>query len=421
MTDHRVCRSGRSLEKSIVETKNEQVSWLTGNHVRCVVHPGVATSKPGRVARTARLRLPIVLAASLLVICSICSLADQAAVRATLGLPPVPIAGDNAQTREKVALGRALFNDQRLSADGKVSCSTCHQPDRTFTDGRTVAQGVQQRAGTRNTPTLINSAYLTSLFWDGRRKSLEEQAADPLVNPVEHALKDHDELLATITADAAHTAGFRAAFGVAPEEIRIEHVVKALAAFERTLVAGDSPFDRYRYGGDATALSATQIRGLGLFEGRARCTACHTIGAENALLTDQEFHTIGIGQERVKSRLADRTTRLVRLSPSERDQSIASDPEVADLGRFAFTLKPWDIGRFRTPSLRNVALTAPYMHDGSVPTLGEAVEREVYYRGLEASRPLVLTPQEKGDLVAFLEALTSRELPSFVPERPPVP
>jgi len=376
----------------IVETKDERISRRMGIHVRRVVDLAVAGS---------------------LVI--LCSLAGQAAVRAqsTLGLLPVPIPRDNPQTPEKVALGRALFDDKRLSADGKVSCSTCHQPDRAFTDGRTVAQGIQQRAGTRNTPTLINSAYLTSLFWDGRRQSLEEQAADPLVNPVEHALRNHDELLAVVRTDAAYAAGFRAAFGAVPESIGIEHVVKALAAFERTLVAGDSPFDRYRYGGDSSALSAAQLRGLGLFEGRARCTVCHTIGKEHALLTDNEFHTIGIGQARVQPQLADRTTRLVRLSPAERDQSITSDPEVAALGRFAVTLKPGDIGRFRTPTLRNVALTAPYMHDGSVPTLGEAVEREVYYRGLEAGRPLVLTPQEKADLVAFLEALSSRGLSSL--------
>lgn len=340
------------------------------------------------------------------------SLAGQAGLlpRPMLGLPPVPIPQDNPQTPEKVALGRALFDDQRLSADGKVSCSTCHQSDRAFTDGRTLAQGVEQRGGTRNTPTLINSAYFTSLFWDGRRKTLEEQAADPLINPAEHGLGNHEEVLATVRSDVEYVAGFRAAFGVSPESIGVEHVVKALAAFERTLVAGDSPFDRYRYGGDPSALSVTEIRGLDLFEGRARCTACHTLGKESALLTDHEFHTIGIGQERVQPRLADRTTRLVRLSQAERDRSITSDPEVAELGRFAVTLKPGDIGRFRTPTLRNVALTAPYMHDGSVPTLAEAVEREVYYRGLEAGRPLVLTPQEKADLVAFLEALTSRGL-----------
>lgn len=373
-------------------------------------------TKVGRHARTCRWWLSAAVAGSLL---AGGSLAGLSAVRApsTLGLPPVPIPRDNLQTPEKIALGRALFDDKRLSADGKVSCSTCHQPDRAFTDGRTVAQGVEQRTGTRNTPTLINSAYLTSLFWDGRRNSLEEQAADPLINPVEHALRSHGELVATVRADAAYAAGFRAAFGVGPEAIGIEHVVKALAAFERTLVAGDSPFDRYRYGGDATALSAAQLRGLDLFSGRARCAACHTLGKDHALLTDHEFHTLGIGQERAQPRLADRVLRLVRMSPAERGQSILADPEIADLGRFAVTLKPGDVGRFRTPTLRNVALTAPYMHDGSVPTLVAAVEREVYYRGLEAERPLVLTPQEKADLVAFLQALTSRELPSA----PPVP
>lgn len=386
----------------------------------------VKDEKISRRMRARRSRLSVAAAGALAVLCA---LAGQAAGRApsTLGLPPVPIPGDNPQTPEKVALGRTLFEDRRLSADGTVSCSTCHLPDRAFTDGRTVAQGVQQRGGTRNAPTLINSAYLTSLFWDGRRETLEEQAADPLVNPVEHGLGSHGELLATVRADAAYAAAFRAAFGVSPESIEIEHVAKALAAFERTLVAGDSPFDRYRYGGDPAALSVAQIRGLALFAGRAGCTTCHTIGEEHALLTDHEFHTIGIGRQRVQPRLAERTTRLVRLSEAERDRGITSDPEVADLGRFAVTLKPGDIGRFRTPSLRNVALTAPYMHDGSVPTLEEAVEREVYYRGLEAGRPLVLTPQEKADLVAFLEALTSHGLrPSAAAatrfaEVPPVP
>jgi cytochrome c peroxidase len=396
-----------------VETKNKWISRYMGIHVRRAIDPGVAVSTAEGEARAGRLRLSGAVAGALVVVC--CSLAGEAAVRvqSTLGLPLVPISRDNPQTPEKVGLGRALFDDKRLSADGTVSCSTCHKPERAFTDSRTVAQGVQQRTGTRNTPTLINSVYFTSFFWDGRRRSLEEQAADPLVNPVEHALASQGELLATVRADAAYVARFRAAFGIGPESIGVEHVVKALAAFERTLVAGDSPFDRYQYGRAPSALSVAQIRGLGLFAGRAGCSACHTIGSEHALLTDQEFHTIGIGQERVQPRLADRTMRLVSLSPAERDQSITSDLEVAELGRFAVTLKPGDIGRFRTPTLRNVALTAPYMHDGSVPTLAEAVEREVYYRGLEAGRPLVLTPQEKADLVAFLEALTSREFPDF--------
>ncbi len=349
--------------------------------------PGRSTREKTIVAtqdkdtRTGRLRLCVAVAGSLAVLCAWAGQADLLP-QSRLGLPPVPSPRDNPQTPEKVALGRALFDDKRLSVDGSVSCSTCHQPDRAFTDGRSLAQGVRQQNGTRNAPTLINSAYLTSMFWDGRRGSLEEQAADPLVNPVEHGLDSHGEVLARVRADAAYVAGFRAAFDVAPESIRLEHVVKALAAFQRTLVAGDSPFDRYRYGGDSSALSVSQVRGLDLFTGRARCATCHTIDKEHALLTDQEFHTIGIGQARIQPGLADRATRLVRLSQAERDQSILGDPEVAALGRFAVTLKPGDIGRFRTPTLRNVALTAPYMHDGSVPTLAEAVEREVYYRGL---------------------------------------
>lgn len=396
------------------------MGWLFRDRLVWTIVSIVKARDERRCRRTSiLLRFSVAVAASLFALGLLAGPADLIP-RSTLGLPSLSIPQDNPQTPEKVALGRALFDDKRLSADGTVSCSTCHQPDRAFTDGRTVAQGAGHRTGTRNTPTLINSACLTSLFWDGRRESLEAQAADPLVNPVEHALKSHDEILVRVRTDATYGAGFRAAFGVAPESIGIEHVLKALAAFERTLVAGDSPFDRYRYGGVPSALSIAQVRGLGLFTGRARCATCHTIGTEHALLTDQEFHTIGIGQARIQSGLADRATRLVRLSRAELDRSIMSDPDVAALGRFAVTLKPGDIGRFRTPSLRNVALTAPYMHDGSVPTLAEAVEREVYYRGLESGRPLVLTPREKADLVAFLEALTSRGLASLGAARPPV-
>jgi cytochrome c peroxidase len=323
---------------------------------------------------------------------------------APLGLPPVPVRGESP-SEAKVALGRALFDDKRLSVDGKVSCSSCHRPEHAFTDGLPVARAEPRGAGTRNTPTLLNSAYLPSQFWDGRRETLEEQAADPLVNPLEHALPSHDRVRELIAADGDYAAKMRAAFGVPAEGIGLEHVVRALAAFERTLLAGDSPFDRYVYGHDAAALTEAQARGLGVFTGRARCASCHTVGEQDALFSDHAFHAIGIGQARVQP-------RRVGLSRGERDRIITSDPEVAELGRFAVTLKPVDVGRFRTPSLRNVALTAPYMHDGSVPTLSEAVERELYYRGLESDRPVILTPREKADLVSFLEALTSASLPS---------
>lgn len=185
------------------------------------------------------------------------------------------------------------------------------------------------------------------------------------------------------------------------------NVAQAIAAYERTLVAGNSAFDRYHYGHDKTALDAAALRGLELFRGRAQCGQCHVIGETSALFTDQQFHTLGVGFKHLEDRLVPEAIRFAKLTAAERQKLVTSDPASAELGRFSVTLNPADLGRFRTPSLRNVAETAPYMHDGSVATLEEAVDLEVYYRGVEAGHPLILTPSEKTDLVAFLKALTS--------------
>ncbi len=328
---------------------------------------------------------------------------------APLGLPAITVPADNAQTPEKIALGEKLFQDTRFSADGKISCASCHQADRAFTDGRKVAQGLNKKDGTRNTPTLLNVAYLTSQFWDGRRATLEEQAQDPLVNPIEHGLENHELMLKTLRNDADYASAFTSVFNIRPNNISLTHVVKALASFERSLVSGDSAFDRYVYGGDKRALSGPEINGLVLFRGRARCATCHVIGTQSALFTDNDFHSLGVGFERISPKLAPLTKHIINLPPQAVSNLIAQDADVAALGRFTTTRKPSDIGRFRTPSLRNVANTAPYMHDGSVATLEEAVELEVYYRSHEANRPLLLTPQERADIVAFLKSLTSAQ------------
>jgi len=327
-----------------------------------------------------------------------------------LGLPPVSVPADNPQSPQKIALGKKLFEDARLSADGTISCSTCHKLDRAFTDGEVVAKGLRGQRGTRNAPTLLNVAYLTSQFWEGRRKTLEEQARDPFVNGLEHGLSSHDRVIAKIVAEKSYTRAFKAVFGVNASQIAIKHVADALASFERTLLAGNSAFDRFYYAKDQTALSPSARNGLTLFQGKARCNACHTIGAESALFTDNEFHSLGIGLNKVVPRLAEIARHVARSTPEQIDQEIARDAELAALGRFIVTRKAVDVGKFRTPSLRNVALTAPYMHDGSVNTLEEAVELEVYYRGVEAGRPLLLTVQEKSDLAAFLRSLTSKHL-----------
>jgi cytochrome c peroxidase len=186
-------------------------------------------------------------------------------------------------------------------------------------------------------------------------------------------------------------------------------VAKALASYERTLIAGGSPFDKFFYGHDHTAIDTAAERGLALFRGAAQCSTCHTIGQEAALFSDNRFHSVNVGLPRSASKLPALTTRVVaeRNAGARMDETILSDPDIAELGRFVVTLDPADIGKFRTPSLRNVALTAPYMHDGSVATLHEAVDRELYDHVGEAGRPLILTPHEKSDLVDFLKSLTS--------------
>lgn len=326
-----------------------------------------------------------------------------------LGLPPVVAPAGNPQTFAKVVLGRALFDDKRLSADNSTSCATCHLPTRAFSDGLPVARGTQRRLGVRNTPTVLNAAYAGTQFWDGRRDSLESQAIDPFTNTAEHGLVDRDSLLKLIRGDDRYTEAFSAAFGVQASDITADLVAMAIAAFERTLVAGNSPFDRYEYAGDSAALSAAAIRGLSLFRGRARCGSCHRIDKDYALLTDGAFHRLGVGQKRIESRLAELANMVVSQPNLDVAKAMQGSPELSELGRFLVTRKVADIGRFKTPSLRNVALTAPYMHDGSVTTLEEAVDTEIYYRSIESGRPLILTPREKADLVEFLKSLTSPE------------
>ena len=331
-----------------------------------------------------------------------------------LGLPPVPVPADNPITPEKVKLGERLFHEKRFSADGTVSCASCHKPELAFTDGLPVAEGIRKQKGTRNTPTVVNAAYYTTQFWDGRRASLEEQAKDPFVNPIEHGLPSHEPILEVVRKDPYYRKAFRKVFGVAPEAVTIDHVVKAIAAFERTVVSGDSPFDRYLYGGDKSALSESAIRGLKIFRTKGRCVDCHKIEQTSATFTDNDFHNLGVGFQRIAPRLHEIVAKFreAKAKGANLDESVLTQAEVSELGRFAVTGRISDLGRFKTPTLRNVAVTAPYMHDGSLKTLEEVVE--FYDKGGEANdfldggiRPLKLTEQEKKDLVEFLKSLTS--------------
>lgn len=330
-----------------------------------------------------------------------------------LGLPPPATPPNNPSTPQKVALGKALFFDKRLSKDGKMSCATCHQPDKAFTDNLVVAKGLNGRLGVRNTPSLLNAVYAESLFWEGRRTSLETQAMDPFTNPIEHGMSGHTALLQVIQQSTDYRSLVKEAYGLPIKKMDTTHVANALASFQRSLVSGNSTFDRYQYGQDKSALSHSSLKGLDIFQNRAKCSSCHTIGQGSALFTDNAFHRLGIGNKKIESRLAELTAEFTANPSLSIDQAFLKRPELAELGRFLVTKNPNDIGRFKTPSLRNVALTAPYMHDGSVATLEEAVELEIYYRGIEANRPLVLTTQEKLDLLEFLKSLTSSEAKKF--------
>jgi len=300
-------------------------------------------------------------------------------IRAPLGLPALP----GAAPATAVALGRKLFYSPSLSVDGTLACASCHQPGQGFADPRPNSPGVNGGRGNRNAPSVWNAAYWSSQFWDGRAATLEQQASGPMMNPVEMGHSSRG-VVAAVAADPEFRRLMAAAYG--DEAVTLERITKAIAAFEKTLVRGNSPFDRYQFGGDRTALSEQAQRGLALFRNKAKCALCHTIAADHALLTDQKFHNLGVGMDPAGN--------------------------LPDPGRYAVTGREADRGAFRTPSLRNIAETAPYMHDGSLKSLKEVVD--FYVGGGNANpqldplmQPLTsFTRQERSDLVAFLESLT---------------
>lgn len=282
---------------------------------------------------------------------------------------------DNPLTAKKVELGRLLFFDKRLSKNDTIACAHCHLPAKAFTDGRPVSTGIHGLKGGRSAPSAINRVFAAAQFWDGRAATLEEQSVGPFVSPVEHGFVSHDEMVAKMMKIAGYRARFKDVFGT---DVTIDGIGKAVASFQRTILSGNSPADRFDYGGDETALSEEAKRGLELFRGKARCTRCHS----NFNFSDEKFHNLGIGW----------------------------DTNTVDLGRYMVTKNPEDIGAFKTPTLRDIARTAPYMHDGRFKTLEEVVE--FYNRGGIKNPhqdntiiPLELTEQEKKDLVVYLRSL----------------
>jgi len=337
--------------------------------------------------------------------------ADGMPAASLVGLPAIVAPATNPASPVVIELGRRLFFDRRLSGNGQISCASCHIPEKAFSDGKAVAQGIDGRQGTRNTPSILNARYNAAQFWDGRRTTLEDQVLDPLFNPSEHGIDNAEDLLRRIRQGEHYAAIVKKAFGAELADINTLMVRKALAAYVRSLTVANSPVDRYLYAGEKTALSSDQLRGLELFRGSAQCTTCHPIGERSATLTDNDYHSMSIGFDRLAPKVAALARQAAQASPTELDHLILGEPDASAAGRFIVTREPQDIGKFKTPSLRNVALTAPYMHDGSIATLEDAVSHEIYYRGQSMGRPLILTPTEKTDLVAFLRALSSAEFP----------
>ncbi|GBC78758.1 Cytochrome c551 peroxidase [bacterium HR08] len=339
-------------------------------------------------------------------------------IRIPLGIPAdlweMMIPADNPMTEAKVALGRDLYFDKRLSVDNTVSCATCHDPRFAFTDGKPVSEGVGGKKGARNAPTVLNAMFNEEQFWDGRVKTLEEQVLQPLINPVEMAMPSHEAVVAKIRGIPEYVRRFQEVFG-GPNPVTIQNIAKAIAAFERTLLSGDSPFDRFM-AGDPNAISEAARRGWELFKGKARCITCHEFNPSSPFFTDFKYHNIGIGMKATRNfealaRQIQQMAQENRLTQEALDR-LALTEGFSELGRFLVTRQPKDVGAFKTSPLRDIELTAPYMHDGSLKTLREVID--FYDKGGEPNPnldggivKLNLTEQEKADLEEFLKSLTS--------------
>ena len=301
--------------------------------------------------------------------------AKKPTVQVPLGLLPLQFPSDNPYSPDKVELGRVLYFDVHISADNSLSCASCHSPEHGYTDGAPVSTGIRGQKGGRSAPTVLNRAYSLAQFWDGRASTLEEQAKGSIQNPIEMGTT-HSDVVTKIGAIAGYHPLFQKAFG--SPEVTIDKMAKAIATFERTLLSGNSPYDRYN-AGDKKALTAAQVRGMDVFINTAKCDQCH----EGINFTSNSYANLGIGADKAEP----------------------------DEGRFTVTHQLADWGAFKTPTLREVARTAPYMHDGSLKTLEDVVN--FYDKGGQPNRnldekikPLRLTEEQKKDLVEFLKSLS---------------
>ena len=335
------------------------------------------------------------------------------ALQAPAGVDPAvwadSIVPGNEPTAERVALGRKLYFDRVLSKDGTVACATCHDVTRGFTDRRPVSEGIGGKLGRRNSPTTMNASLFDLQFWDGRANNVEHQATMPILNVVEMGDQTEAEVAARVSAVPEYREAFRKAYG---RDVAYADIGNAIGAFERTLVFLDAPFDRW-LAGDRKAISEDARKGLELFENKARCVGCHPINEANPLGTDREFHNIGVSaRDQDFEGLARKAlVELAKDDSEERLDELALATDLSQLGRFVVTRNYSDIGSFKSSQLRNIGLTAPYMHDGTLQTLWDVMDH--YNKGGETNpyldggmEALALTEQEIDQVVAFLFTLT---------------
>lgn len=346
-----------------------------------------------------------------------------------LGLPPIPVPAGNPISLDKVELGRLLFFDRRLSHNDTFSCAMCHVPEQGFSSNEmATAVGIEGRTVRRNAPTIYNVAYLERLFHDGRETTLEQQIWGPLLARNEMGNPSVGQVIEQLGSIAEYRARFARAFDGRPPSM--ETLGAALASYQRLLVSANSPFDRWYFGAVDDALNDEQKAGFGLFTGKAGCSACHLVNPEWALFTDNRMHNTGVGFRRSMSK-PPATTR-VQIAPGEHVTvrgdvvAAASERPPNDLGLYEITEDPADRWKYRTPTLRNVALTAPYMHDGSISTLEDVID--FYDRGGVDNelrdpllRPLGLTGEEARQLMSFLRALTGDNVDVLVADAFAVP
>ena len=316
---------------------------------------------------------------------------------------------DNPITDAKAKLGDMIFDEKRVSADNSVACNTCHSPRNGFTTHTETSRGVRDQIGKRNAPSILNAMFYKSMFWDGRAATLEEQSTLPILNPIEMGQRDPQDVVAKLAAIPEFVEAFQQVFG---HPVNWEDLGRAVAAFERTRLSTEAPFDRFLHG-DKKAVNASQQRGWVLFTGKARCGSCHTYDPALPLFGDNRFHNAGVAARRQDfNRLAKRAADSTAAGNKAEIDKLALETDYSELGRFLVTQKKEDIGAFKTPFLRDVLLTGPYMHDGSLETLWDVVE--FFNKGGERNpfldaemKPLGLTESEVDDLVNFLGALTS--------------